>query len=271
MTIIKNRILHKTLNMGKIVNSKLVVTIIVLLVAFFLIKWVINEYSDIKKEINIRKQNELALQDSLRVSKNKVGDLEYSKAVLIAKNQKELKQLNSELADLAKTFTGKISELTKVVANIKGDTIIIDNTKLITLPDNTNAFKWAYNKSYDKDNYRNLEGLTKFKFDSITNLIEPLETIITRDDIGLGLVLGLRTVKDNKVEMFASSKYPNLMVSEFSSVIIDPDTHPALKLFSKKKRFGLSIYGGVGGTFDLSESKLVFGPQIGAGASYILW
>ena len=257
--------------MEKFFNSKIVSTILIVVVLFLIVSWGINKYLGLKADFRIAQQNQSALKDSLRVTENKVGELEFSKQILVAKNASDLKELNGELASLAKNFTGKIHELSNLVATIKGDTIIVDNTSLVTLPDNTSGFKWDYSETFDSENSRSLGGITKFKYDSTTNFIQPLETIITTDNIKFNVTQGLRTTKDGKVEMFASSRYPNFGASELNSVIIDPATHPALKKFTAKKRFHLSVYGGYGATADLKNNEVILGPQVGGGVSYTIW
>tara|TARA_R110000796_G_scaffold252137_1_gene385320 strand:- start:17500 stop:18273 length:774 start_codon:yes stop_codon:yes gene_type:complete len=257
--------------MEKFFNSKIVSTILIVVVLFLLVSWGINKYLGLKADLRISEQNATALKDSVRVSKNKIGVLEFSKQTLVAKNASDLKGLNSELASLAKNFTGKIHELSNLVADIKGDTIVVANTSLVNLPNNTSGFKWDYNEVFDNENSRTLAGITKFKFDSINNFIEPLETIITTDNIKFNITQGLRTTEDGKVEMFASSRYPNFDATELNSVMISPSTHPALKKFTAKKRFHLSVYGGYGATADLKNNAVVLGPQVGGGVSYTIW
>lgn len=256
--------------MEKRLNSK-IITIIFIVIVIFLVSWGINKYLNLKTDLRVAQQNESALKDSIRVTKNKVGDLEYSKQILVAKNANDLKRLNGELADLAKDFTGKIHELSNVVAKIKNNTIITNNTTMVNLPDNTSGFKWEYSKIFDSENSRNLAGITKFKYDSINNFITPLETVITTDEINFNLTQGLRTTKDGKIEMFASSRYPNFSAIDINSVIIDPSTHPVLKKFTKQRKLHLSVYGGYGATADFKNNTVILGPQIGGGISYTLW
>jgi hypothetical protein len=71
--------------------------------------------------------------------------------------------------------------------------------------------------------------------------------------------------------MFATSNYPNFEVKELNSVLIDPDSHPALTQFTKKKRFSLGLYSGLGGTVNISNSTIIFGPQFGIGINWRLW
>lgn len=256
---------------NKILNSRILLSIIILIGLFLLIRWGVSKYQDLKVDLRISSQNESALKDSLRVTKNKIGNLEYSKQILVAKNASDLKALNEDLAKINKNFAGKIHELTKILAKIDNKTTVINNTTLIDLPDNVQGFKWSFDKQYDNENSRSLAGITKFKYNKDANIFTPLETLITKDEINFNIIQGLRTRSDGKVEMFASSDYPNFSVSELNSVIIDPSTHPALKQFSKKKKFGISLYSGLGATLNLSNSNIIFGPQIGLGISYNLW
>jgi hypothetical protein len=257
--------------MTKFLNSKIVSTILIVVVLFFLVRWGINTYLNLKADIRISQQNESALKDSLRVTINKVGELEFSKETLVAKNVSDLKDLNGNMLEVVRNFKGKINELSDLIADISSDTIVINNTSVTKLPDNTNAFIWSYDKTFDDDNSRSLAGLTKFKYDSINNVINPLETIITRDNIKFNVTQGLRTRSDGKVEMFASSRYPNFSATDLNSVIIDPKSHPALTKFTKKKKIHLSVYGGYGATADLKNNVVILGPQIGGGISYTIW
>ena len=145
----------------------------------------------------------------------------------------------------------------------------------ITPPDSNGvsikAFSWDYEKRYDDDNFRAIAGKTTFEFDSINSTFKPLYTSITKDIIRFELTQGLRTTKDGKVEMFATSNYPNFEVKELNSVLIDPDNHPVLKKFTKEKRFSLGLYTGYGGTLNLSNSTVIMGPQFGVGVNWRIW
>lgn len=256
---------------SKILNSKLLTTILILAFVFTLMSWGVSTYLGLKTEIKTQQQNQAALLDTLRVTKNKVGELEYSKKILVVKNNSDLKELNRELSDITKKFTGRIHELSQLIAQIKRDTTIIKNTTLVNLPGNVKGFKWSSEEVFDENNSRTIAGVTKFKFDSITKNLIPLETLITEDRVRFNIIQGLRTTKDGKVEMFASSNYPDFSASDLNSVIIDPKSHPSLTQFTKPKRFKLGVYGGFGTTLNLSNSTMMFGPQLGVGVSYTFW
>lgn len=255
----------------------MVSTIIIVIVLLMIAGWAYNKYQNLAVDFKIAEQNQAALNDSLRISKEKIKGLVYSKQVLVARNESDLKKLNEDMAKTVKKLKGKIHELTKLVGEIRADTVYIDTTTVVSIPDsiskdhNVKAFKWDYEKSFDVDNYRAIAGQTTFKVDSLTGKLQPIRTSITKDIIRFQLTQGLRTTEDGKVEMFATSTYPNFAVKELNSVIISPSTHPALKQFSKKKKFGFSLYAGYGGTLNLSNSTMIFGPQIGFGGTYQLF
>ena len=255
----------------KLLNSKIFVRIVTLIILGVGIFYAYNKYVELKNDFKIAEQNKFALTDSLRISKNKVGDLTASKQILVAKHLKDLENLNLELLKEVKKFNGKVHELSTLVGNIDNGTTIIDNTKFVTLPNGDNGISFKYSKIYDDKNSRFIEGMTFFRFDSINNNLTPLPTVITRDEINFDLTQGLRTTDDGKVEMFATSSYQGFTVSELNSVIIDPKTHPSLKNFSKEKKLRFGVYSGYGSTVDIRNGTLTFGPQIGVGLAYIIW
>ncbi len=221
--------------------------------------------SDLKAQLNISEQNAKALADSVRVSKNKVGDLEYSKNILVAEKN-NLGELNKDLKKELDKEKGKVHELTKIVATIKHDTVKGINTVVEVYPDSTQGLKWKYEKIYNKENSRFIDGVSKFKIDSLGNVI-PLYTELTRDEINFNIVQGLRE-KDGNVEMFVRSDYPDFAAKDMNSVIIDPKNHPVLKKFTKHKRFGIGPYAGYGLYMDNFSGKAGLGVQVGIGVHY---
>jgi len=218
------------------------ILIIVLLLLFVGVGYGFNKYSKMSTKVAITEQNNKALNDSLRVSETKRGDLIVSKNVLIAEKG-NLKDLNSDLSDELKKVKGKVRELTKIVGEISADTVKITNT-LIKYPDGSLGLEWEHDTIYSTDNERHLTGISKFKLDSL-GIVTPLETTITRDEILFKLVTGLRE-KDGNVEIFVTSDYPNFGVIELDGAIIDPKKHPIMKKFTDKKRWGIGPYVGLG-------------------------
>lgn len=246
---------------GKEVNNKLnkiLVSIIIILLlllsgtGYILRSKMVN--------LNTANQNILALNDSLRITVNKIGGLESSKKVLITKNN-ELISLNEDLGTELTKEKGKVYNLTKVVATLgnKTDTFTI-NSKIKVYPDSTIGLAWNNDTMYDKDNYRLLSGESKFSYDSsgVTNI----GTKIYNDKIGFSLITGLRE-KDNNLEIFVRSDYPGFNVTKLDGAIINPKKNPVFKKFIKPKKwhFGPIIGIGIGTNF-------TFTPIIGIGGMY---
>ncbi len=235
----------------------LIIILILLLVGF---GYGVTRMSSLKNQLAISEQNNKALSDSVRVNKNKIGDLEFSKNILVAEKN-ELASLNQDLANELDKEKGKVRELTKIVGSINNtDTVYIENT-LIVYADGTHGLQWEHDTIYDEENSRHLAGISKFIVDS-TGAITPLETEITKDVINFNIVTGLRE-KDGNIEVFARSDYPNFEVSELNSVIIDPKKHPVLKKFTRPKRIGIGPYLGVGVGSSFKPEL-----QIGLGVQY---
>ena len=230
-------------------------------------------YMEKEKDLRIAKQNQSALRDSIRVTRNKLNEVVYSKEIFVAETTKQLKELSEDISDAFKSFDGKLHEISILAGEIKNDTdqIATNTGDIIETPEGNHTYDWELNTKYDNENSRLLKGINSFKFNPVTNEYESLPTVITHDEIKFKLTQGLRTTEDGRVEMFASSTYPGFNVNSFESAIIDPKTHPALKEFTRERKWGIGLYGGYGMTANLKTNTVIVGPQIGVGVTYKLW
>jgi hypothetical protein len=229
------------------------------------------QYQNLRVDLNISEQNEASLSDSVRVQKNKVGDLEYSKNILVS-DKKNLESLSKDLSSELKKEKGKVHQLTKYVIKLEKqpkDTIKINNT-LIVYADGSNGLEWKHDTIYDLENSRHLAGTSKFDIDS-NGVITPLETIITKDEINFNIIQGLRE-KNGNVEMFVRSDYPGFSVNDLQSAIIDPKNHPVLKKYTKKKDWSVGPFVGVGlGLNTWPSPNLGFGVMVGISVQYSIF
>jgi hypothetical protein len=246
------------------------ILIIIILLLMFGAWFGYQQYQNLRVDLNIAEQNQLALADSVRVEKNKVGDLEYSRNILVAEKG-ELENLSQDLAEELDKEKGKVHQLTKYVVELKNqppDTVKINNT-LIVYADGSNGLEWEYDTIYNEENSRSLAGVSKFHIDS-NGVVTPLETEIKKDEIKFNIVQGLRE-KDGNVEMFVRSDYPGFSVGDLESAIIDPYKHPVLKKYTKKKRWGLGPFIGGGLGVNMWPSPNVgFGVMVGVSVHYSL-
>lgn len=201
----------------------------------------------LKNELNLSEQNIKALTDSVRISKNKIGDLEYSINTLVV-DKKDLAKLNKELANELEKERGKVFELNQYILSIKPDIVYlpVEVIEYQTISEGIGIYgvSMDYDTIYSKNNYRHLQCLSKISIDSSYNIL-PLGGVIEKDEIGFDLITGLREL-DGNIEIFARSNYPGLVITNMQGAIIDPDKNPILKKFTKPKKFGISVVAGIG-------------------------
>ena len=222
-----------------------------------------NRISNLKNNLTISEQNIKSLSDSVRVSKNKVGDLESSINILVT-TKKELLNLSVNLGEELKKEKGKVSQLNEYIASFKPETLLIPNEVVVyEVVDGDKLFGLAfkYDTIFDKNNYLKLEVESKFKIDTNFNVI-PLNSIVKNNEVGFSLITGLREL-DGNIEIFARSNHPYLKISSMEGAIIDPKNHPILKKFTTPKKFHVGPYIGVGLGGDLR-----LGIQLGIGITY---
>jgi hypothetical protein len=230
-----------------------------------------DKYMSMQTELKIAKQNEAALLDSVRVTQNKYDEAVYSKQIFVAETQKDLKNLNEDLAETVRKFNGQVHSISNLEAKIDGLAGIIGEGEVIDLPNGQKAIPWDVSQEFDPDNSRKLSGISRFAYNPNTNTFGKAETEILTDEINFKLTQGLKTAPDGKIEMFASSNYPGFTAKSLNSVLIDPKSHPALTEFTKKKKWNFGVYGGYGATANLKTNEVIVGPQVGAGISYTLF
>jgi flagellar basal body-associated protein FliL len=258
-------------DVSKILSAKkqrnILIIILLLLITGGVIFW--NHFSNVKSKLAISEQNNKALSDSVRVERNKVDDLTYSKNILVS-DKKDLKKLNSKLGEELEKQRGKVRQLNHIVASVDNDTVYVP-TEVITYvnDDSTETYglSWDYDTTYSENNTREIAGVSKFDLDS-NGVITPLETTLSKDITKFTLTTGLRE-KDGNIEIFATSPHPNLTISELDGAIIDPKKHPVIKEFTRKKRFGIGPYIGAGLGVNLSPNvNIGLGFQVGIGIHY---
>lgn len=192
----------------------------------------------LKDKLAVSTQNQKALNDSVRVTKNKLGETIYEKKILIA-STKELKTLNEDLYREVKKLKGDIKIIQSAQMGIKNpEPIYITNT-IEKYPDGSLDVSWKYDTIFSKGNYRSLSGVSRIKYDTTGNVFDR-GTMIKTDDIGISLITGLEK-KDDSYQIFIRSDYPGLTIKDIQGSIID------------KKMI------------QSDESSWVFGPYVGVG------
>ena len=211
----------------------------------------------------IDNQNLKALKDSVRVYKNKIGELTYQKYSLISNNN-SLDSLNKELAEELKNARGKVITIVKYKTIYKRDTVYVNNT-LTKYLDGRYSLDWKNDTIYSPGNYRTLSGNSFFKVDTLTNTITPLYTRINRDEIGFSMVTGLQE-KDSLLEIFVTPKFPGMIVTDIQGTLVDPRESEVIKKFFPAKKWSVGPYFGIGISSNLKKPSQII-PTIGFGVS----
>ena len=236
------------MNKLKNIDFRLILLAGIVLLGLFLFRQC-EETKSLKSDLANAKNNQAALVDSVRVSKNRAGELQYQIRSFIS-TAEELKTLNAELFNEVQKQKGQVAQLTKIIGRLT--TVHVD-----PIPGNTTASgqpcdslggsfvtKWESYKQYDSINSRMLKGETtvKLKDKKVVNS----ETNILIDDISFDLVTGLTQVNDH-FEIFVKSNYPGFKPTSIKGTFI-PTDKLCPKDPPKKWSFGAGPQIGVGVT-----------------------
>lgn len=204
-------------------------------------------------------QNNAALRDSIRTTLTLNGELEYQRLLFVAEKD-SLQKYSKSLSDELKKERGKVRTLTNMLATIKQDTIEVENT-VVVYPNGERGLEWATKKSGEDWN-RALEGISKFRFIDTTN-IKAGTTLITKDELAMKIVTGIKEREDKKLEIFVRSNYPGISFTNIEGAILDP-YDPIF--FKDEKRFSIGPVISAG-----LNQELKLGFHIGIGLQYSLF
>lgn len=220
--------------------------------------------------IDIFKQNMIALKDTIRSYKDKNGQLIYEKSSFISK-LKDLESLNKELSDELKNIKDQPLVVIKTKIKIVHDTVSVPveiSDPVISKNGSVSRnLIWNLDNDFLKGNYRKLGGDLDVIIDSNLNLTSsPMH--ITTDEFGMSLITGLTENKDGLLEIFVKSPYPGFKVTSIDGALIDPNESEVIKKYFPPKRWAIGFYGGYGVYYDLLKNSAGRGLQIGIGLQY---
>jgi hypothetical protein len=217
-----------------------------LLIADFVLVILFLKQCQVAKELKIDQQvaegNLDALRDTVRIERNKEGQIEFTKQSLISRSQ-DLEKWNKELADQVKKEKGKVIYIQQASGGIRTlPPEVITNT--ITVYDNeTSSIETVFDTVYSADNYRRLKLLTTVKIDS--SRIRSSSSRIIDDQIGFNIVTGLKE-EGGKIRIMLRSDYPGLTFSKIDGALVDPHKSDVLKRMFPPKKFGIGPIIGYG-------------------------
>jgi hypothetical protein len=219
-----------------------------------------NDKSNLNSERQIYLNNLEALKDTVRAEKNKEGQLEFTKAALVAQNG-ELQHLNKDLQKEVEKEKGQILYLSKSAGGIKTLEPRIINSTVIVHDGGKYTIDAGYDTTYSLDNYRRVKFTSDFSVDSTG--LNGLRTTLVKDELGFNIITGLKE-EDGKLRIFIRSDYPNMTFTKIDGSLIDPKKSEVLKSIFKPKKFGVGPFIGIGvGSASLKPALL-----IGVGLQY---
>jgi hypothetical protein len=228
---------------------------------------------NLKAEIKRGQQNQKALLDTLRIEKNRAGELQAEKLTLVA-SEKELKSLNGSLyaeiqkqkgqvtqltqanVELSTTITGLQTELEEERNDIDTHTVYVDGA---TWP-KSYRLKWSFDSTYSAGNYTKLSGFSRIRVLNDSTIVPGL-TDITENVQGFKFTTGL-TKKDGDYHIFVKSDHPGFSVSAIDGAVI-PGNNPMFQ--GKPKKWGLAAT--VGPNFSYGYGTGGPGLYVGFGAT----
>jgi len=224
-------------------------------------------YSIEKGGNNNLKNNLIVSKDSVTYYKNKSNEL-YAKVNTYVITEKQLKELNGDLYnEVHKYKNQKPIVIVKEKIKISYKDTIIKSDIYLSLDKNGNKqfnIIWKADTIFNKDNYIKLSGSSYVKIDSVLNVLQ-YGSKLNNLEFAANLFLGVNEDKNGKLVINARTDFPGLTFPYMEGYIIDPMKTSAFKKLSKRKRYGLSAFGGVGTYFD---GGIKFIPTIGVGITY---
>lgn len=247
----------------KNIDTRLILLAAVLLLGLLLFRQC-EDNKSLQSDLANAKNNQAALVDTVRATKNRAGELQYQIRSFIT-SAEGLKALNAELAAELDKQKGQVAQLTKIVGRLttvhtdpvpgtsssKGQPCDSLGGSFIT--------DWESYKTYDSINWRRLKGQTTLKLKD--KKVTSSETNILIDDISFDLITGLTQVDDH-FEIFVKSNYPGFKPSSIRGTYI-PNDKLCPKDPPKKWSFGVGPQIGVG----VMGPNVSFGYYFGVGLS----
>lgn len=249
----------------KLSERKDLVLLIVIAILCILLFKQCNNASNLSNQLDIQNHNLDALNDTIRIQKNKAGEDMFVKKTLLA-NKENLEKLNVDLSVELKKVKGQVIALQKVKAETKNEIQYVP-TYVTKYADGKYSLDWNLDTTYSEGNYRKLSASSYFGIDTITHKVSAGKTKIKEDILGFSFVTGLRE-KGNALEIFVTPKYPGMTITSMEGAIIDPHKSSVLKkMFPEKNRsFGPFVGVGIGAGKSFIGGP-IFGPVFCAGFS----
>lgn len=197
--------------------------VVLLLIGWAIINVQLQQNAKLKKELKVAEYNLKVANDSVRITKDKLGREEANKLAYLTNSVKTLMELNAELAEEVRTIKGNVNTI------IKSDVKLVDKPVPFVvkaeLVDSTVTAMFEYDSTYSPGNYRKIQGYTQY------NLRDG--TVIARkqvDEMGISFTTGIKNLDKGTPEIFLKSDYPGFSITKLDGAVLDP------KLFKAKQK-----------------------------------
>lgn len=244
-------------------KKNLLQLIIIGVALVFMLLWLkqCNDNKVAQKKLIVAEHNINALQDTLRVTKNKVGETEYNKLAFLTDKLENLEKLNTDLYKTVKNIKGNVSYITNGTVSVVHDTLELETEG--SRDGNLVITDFSFDTTYSKGNSRSIKGWTQYDLETESTLAK-----LTKDSLSMSFSTGIKNLDKGTPTIFLTSNYPNFSVTELQGAILDPN------LFNKKtkqKKLGIGLQLGYSPlSYNLSNKKFGIVNQVtlGVGLSY---
>ena len=254
-----------------VLNSKIFYFVIIILLLFFGLNKC-SQKKELNRENDILNQNVSAYTDTIKIIKNKNGDLLAEKNIFIM-SEKQLKEENSDLYKRIKKQKGNIISLNHAIIQLHQDISILHDSirylhsiigEAVKIDSNTWMLPWELKYQWDKTNYDIFKGKTFVSVSKNGNLKHD-NTLLYYRESQIDIEFGEKVV-DGKYNVFIKSSYPGFTPKAMEGVFIDPNTNKDIRKLMKKKHWftgfsvGLSIT--LGYDFINQNTGIMIGPSL---------
>lgn len=211
-----------------------------------------NQNKIAEKKLAVAEHNINVLNDSLRITKNKVGEDEFNKLAFLTDKVDNLAKLSTDLANAVKNINGKVGTIIKGTASVAiHDTLFLDATT--TVEDTKIVTDFNFDTTYSKGNSRHIKGWTEYDLET-----QSTTAALTKDSLSIAFTTGIKNLYKGKPEIFLTSTYPGFTVTDLQGAVLDP------KLFQPKTKqklltIGLNV-GYTPITYSLNKKQFSFDP-----------
>ena len=262
-----NNFLTKIYNWFKTPAGKNTLLLIVFFIAACLFLRQCNLADKYQREKVQTEQNASYLKDSLIITKNKVGELEYTRSIF-ATDLKDLKDQNKNLYQEVKNQYGLVVYISKITGNLRDSISILagkvgsGNVGTGTNPDGSKYIDFSNDTTYSPGNDRHIAGKVDFRMNKDTVDKRTIKVNLLSQQ-RFTVSTGLEQDKDSKLlKIFVNPGSPNMSISSVDGALIDPQKSELIQSYFKPKRFTCGPQLGVGLTTGLKPAIYVgFGIQ----------